>query len=236
MKPEQTRRNSLNNSGVMKKIPLVGLVILLVSAPVLGGCQGASLNLPDAKDLCLSAWYDLYKLDHFLHEDPIPHDEFSQEYPPYPKYASSDYETRYRRVFVTTHSIEIGKTHLELAPLDCLINDVRVYRSVEKAKEGFLGMDPPRFGSGVFRITGIDWDIASVGDESKAWYYAKKVLDEEREIMMRQIEAEVYFRKGFVISSVRVKTWGGDLKETESFLLDVARLSEAKISKSIALE
>jgi len=215
----------------MKKIPILGLVILLVSALVLSGC-GRPANLPDAKDLCLSVIrYDLDELTYWLDEEPIPHDEFSREYDAYPKYASSDYETRY--------PTDIRKTHLELAPGYSLENDVRVYRSVEKAEKAFLDMHPPRFGFGVFRetgITGTEWDIASVGDASKAWYYAEEVLDEKREMMMKQIEAEMYFRKGYVISSVRVKTWGGNLDETASFLLDVARVSEAKISKSIALE
>ena len=239
MRPKETRRNSLYNSGVMRKIPLLGLVILIVSAAVLSGCRGTSLNLPNAKDLCLSVWSDLYKLNYWLDEEPIPHDEFSQEYDPYPKYASSDYETRYRRVFVTWRPIEIRKTHLKLAPLDCLTNDVRVYRSVEKAKEGFADMSPPRFGFSDLRetgITGTEWDIASVGDESKAWYYAEEVLDEDREMMVKQIEAEMYFRKGYVISSVGVKTWGDNFEEAAAFLHDVARVSEAKISKSIALE
>ena len=223
----------------MKKIPLLGLVILIVSALVLSGCRGAS-NLPAAKDLCLSVIrYDLDELTYWLDEEPIPHDEFSREYDPYPKYASSDYETRYCRVFFTRYPTDIRKTQLELAPGYSLENDVRVYRSVHNAEKAFLDMSPPRFGFGVFRetgITGTEWDIVSVGDVSKAWYHAEEVLDEKREMMMKQIEAEIYFRKGYVISSVRVKTWGGNLNETAAFLLDVARVSEAKISKSIALE
>ena len=223
----------------MKKIPLLGLVILTVSTLLLSGCGRAS-NLPDAKDLCLSVWpSDFYELNYWLDEEPIPHDEFSHEYPPYPKYASSDYETCYCRVFIAPYPIEIRKTSLELTPGDCLINDVRVYRSVEKAKEGFADMSPPRFGFSDLRetgITGTEWDIIPVGDESKAWYYAEEVSDEDREMMVKQIEAEMYFRIGYVISSVKVKTWGGNFEETAAFLLDVARVSEAKISKCIAPE
>lgn len=222
----------------MKKIPILCLAILLVSALVFYGC-GRPANLPNAKDLCLSVWSDLYKLNYWLDEEPIPHDEFSQEYAPYPEYASSDYETCYLRTFFTLSPIKIRKTYLELAPGYSLINDVRVYRSVEKAKAGFADMRAPRFGfsaSNVLGMPGKEWDIDQVGDESKAWYYVEEVLDEDREMMVKQIEAEMYFRKGYVISSVEVKTWGGNFEETAAFLLDVARVSEAKISKCIAPE
>jgi len=214
----------------MKKISILGLVILLVSALVFYGC-GRPANLPNAKDLCLSELR--YELHRVLDEVPIPHDEFSREYDPYPKYASSDYETRYRRVFIAPYPSEIRKTNLELASGYSLENDVRVYRSVEKAKKGFADMRPPRFGPGVLGIPGIEWNIRSVGNESKAWYYAARALDEDREIMRKQIEAEIYFRKGYVVSSVKVTIWGGPyseesslLKQTASFILDVARVSE----------
>lgn len=234
MKPENTRRNPLNSSARMKKITILGLVILLISILPFYGCSRTA-NLPNAKDLSLSAIH--YDLDYLLDEDPIPHDEFSQEYDPYPKYSSSDYNTCYRRVFYTRYPTDINKTHLELAPGYSLENEVRVYRSVKKAKLGFADMKPPRFGFSDLQengITGTEWDISSVGDESKAWYHTEKVLDEEREIMMKQIEAEIYFRKGYVVSSISVTTWGGDLNETASFLIYVAQVSEAKISKSIA--
>lgn len=220
-----------------KEIPLLGLVILLISALVLTGCGKIPTNIPHARDLCLSQSKDLYKLECWLFPEPIPHDEFSKEYDPYPKYASSAYETRYSRAFYSHYPIDIHNTHLELAPGFCLENDVRVYRSVEKAKEGFADMRIPKFAfdSSILGIPGIEWEIAPMGDESKAWFYADEVLDDRREVMMKQIDAELYFRKGCVISSIEVKTWGGNFKETESFLLDVAQLSETKISEALVL-
>jgi hypothetical protein len=213
---------------VVKNVTISGLIILLVSSILFYGC-GKNVNLPNAKDLSLSTWSDLYKLDHFLDEEPIPNDEFSQEYDPYPKYARSDYDSCYRRVFYTRYPTDIHKTSLELAPGYSLVNEVRVYKSVEKAKAGFADMGPPSFGSGIIGIAGTSWDISLIGDESKAWYHTEQILDDNREIMRKQIEATIYFRKGYVISSISVTTWGGSLSETAAFLIDLARVSEAKI-------
>lgn len=223
----------------MKRILLIAVILL---AMLLSAC-GSPANLPNARDLCLSV--HRYDLGNLLDEDPIPDDEFSQEYPPYTEYASSDYETNYYRVFFTRHPIDIRNTHLEITSGYSLKNGVRVYRSVEKAKKGFTDMSAPRFGLVlvIAGIAGIEWDIRSVGDESKAWYYVSRVLDEDKEIMRKQIEAVIYFRKGYVVSSVEVTTWGGPyseesslLEETASFLLNVAEVSETKISESISLK
>ncbi|MBM3119018.1 MAG: hypothetical protein FJ006_05610 [Chloroflexi bacterium] len=223
---------------MIKKITILGLVILIVSSLVLNGCGVASLNLPNAKDLCLSVWpSDFYKLNYLPDEEPIPHDEFSKEYDPYPKYPTSDYETCYRRVFWGQDVCEIHGLHIELAPGFCLENQVRVYRSVEKSKKAFADMGVPRFAfsdDNIIGTPGKEWNIAQVGDESKAWRFTSEVLDEREEQLVIQHETEICFRKGQVISSISVTTWGDDLKETAAFLLDVARLSEAKISKSIA--
>lgn len=224
---------------MMKQIPPLGLVILLISALVLSGCGETSLNLPDARDLCLSAYKDLYKLEYWPDETPVPHDEFSQEYEPYPEYAESDYETRYVRVFWGQDSCEIHRTDLKLASGDCIRNDVRVYGSVETAEKAFADMRVPRFGFSdvnIYGTPGTEWGIPSVGDESNAWRFAQRVLDEKREVMVTQHEVEICFRKGPVISSVKVVVWGNDNNEVESFLLCVARLSEEKISKSISME
>lgn len=223
---------------MVNRVPLLWLVILFIFPTIWNGCGGVP-NLPHAKDLCLSEWKDLYKLNYWLDEEPIPHDEFSQEYDPNPEYESSDYETCYRRVFFTRYPIDIRKISLELAPGFSLGNEVRVYSSEKKATEGFADMRAPRFAFSDANVPGIpgkEWNIAQVGEESKAWYYAKEVVDDKRENIVRQIEAEMYFRKGHVVSSVEVITWGGSLEETAAFLLDVARLSEAKISTSIRVQ
>jgi len=229
--PRHGHREEYKNE--MKKIIALVLLIFVLA---LSGCGNTSLNLPQARDLCLSEIYDLYNLNYWLDEDPIPHDEFSQEYDPYAKYASYDYETRYYRVFYTRYPIEIHKTCLRLAPGFSLENDVRVYKSEEKAREGFADMEAPRFAfseENILGTTGTEWDIAQVGEESKAWYFAQKVLDKNNEVMVTQYEVEMYFRKGSVISSIGITVWGNDSTEVKSFLLDVAQLSENKISKSI---
>ncbi|MFC2050012.1 hypothetical protein ACFLTN_02410 [Chloroflexota bacterium] len=223
---------------MMRKIPQLGLVILIVSSLVLNGCWLESLNIPNAKDLCLSVWpSDFYELNYWPDEEPIPHDEFSKEYAPYPKYPNSDYETCYSRVFWMEDMCEIHGLHIELASGFCIGNQVRVYRSVEKSKKAFVNMGAPRFAFSEDNIVGTpgkEWNIAQVGDESKAWRFTSSVLDEKEERLITQHETEMCFRKEYVISSVSVTTWGDDLQETEAFLLDVALVSEAKISKSIS--
>jgi hypothetical protein len=174
-----------------------------------------------------------------MYPPPIPHDEFSQEYEPYSKYPSSDYQSRYRRVFYTRYPIEIKGTSLDLAPGFTIENDVRVYASIKKAENGFLDFEAPRFKINVLDIIGIpgiEWNITSIGSESKAWYYAQEVLDDNRERWVKQIEAVIIFRQGSVVSEMRVTTWGGDLRETALFLLDLARISELKISEALFLK
>jgi hypothetical protein len=219
-----------------KKFFLFGLMVLIPLTISTIGCEKITTNLIVAKDLCISEYKDLYKLDYWLYENPIPHDEFSQEYEPYSERLISDYQSRYRRVFYTRSPVEIYNTSLELAPGFTIESDVRIFKTTEKAQKGFIDFDPPRFKINVvdiIGIPGIKWDIDSIGSESKAWYYMQEVLDDNREKLVQQVEAVVIFRIESVLSEIRVTTWGGDLKETELFLLNLAQVNEYKITEAI---
>jgi hypothetical protein len=226
-----------NKTKATRRIALLWLVALIIAIVIISGCRAASPNLPNARDLCLTS-FDLYvELDYHPNKEPIADDEFSREYDPYPKIPSGDYETRYRIVFSGQDMYEINGLNLELTRTGSIANDVCVYRSVETAKAAFATWITPRFGflHSDLGIPGKEWDIAKVGDESKAWNFVDRVLDEEKEVMVTQYEVEMSFRKGFVISSVEATVWGRSSKDVESFIVSLAQLSEDKISKAIGL-
>lgn len=211
-----------------------GIIILTLGGLLINGCSDTPSITIDAKQLTLSSSGDLNGLNYSLEEEPLPDAEYSRSYDARPEYPALDYVSRYHQVFVTRNSIKINKINLELAPFQSIVNDVRVYNSIEKAKEGFMGISPPQFGPVLLGDTSVGWNIAIVGDESKAWYYTSEVVNDQEEKIEKQIQAEICFRKGSVISLIDIVTWGGSLSNTAAFLLDLARQSEAKISNNVS--
>jgi|WetSurMetagenome_2_1015567.scaffolds.fasta_scaffold470367_1 hypothetical protein len=216
------------------KWKIAGIIVLTLCGLLINGCSDTPSIIIDAKQLTLSSSGDLSGLNHSLAAEPLPDAEYSRSYDANPEYPSLNYISRYRQAFVADNPIKINKINLELAPFRCIVNDVRVFSSMEKAQAGFMGILPPQFGPVLLGDTSVGWNIAKVGDESKAWYYTSEVINDQEDKTEKQIQAEVCFRKGSVISLIDIVTWGGSLSNTAAFLLDLARQSEAKISNNVS--
>jgi len=215
---------------------VVAIVALLVASSLaLSGCGQSHPNVPDARDLCLStSSSDFADLTYTLSGLPVADDDLSAALAPNPSTASGDFETGYSRVFYARDAILVDGTSIELPPGYPLWNTVRVYDTVQKAREAFDDMDPPRF---VFSTptgrAGEELDTPSVGDESGAWYYVRQVVDEDNGTSTTEIDAQVRLRTGNTISDIGVAIWYASLDETTAFLLDVARVSNEKIADNI---
>ena len=209
--------------------------LLVAFSLALGGCAQGHPNAPEARDLCLSrSSSDFENLTYKLTEVPVADNDMSAELSPNPLSASGDFETGYSRVFYARESIHVNGTYIELPRGYPLWNAVRVYDSVQKAREAFDDMNPPRF---VYSTptgrAGKELEIPSVGDESSAWYYARTVVDEDNMMSTTEVDAQIRFRIGNAISDIGVATWYANLDETATLLLDLARVSNKKIADSI---
>ena len=219
----------------LAQIRVASAALLLTLSLLSGGCVPTHPNVPDAMDLCLSASSsDFEDLANRLSGLPVADDDLSAALAPNPSTAIGDFETGYSRVFYARDAILVDGTSIELPPGYPLWNTVRVYDTVQKAREAFDDMDPPRF---VFSTptgrAGEDLDTPSVGDESGAWYYVRQVVDEDNGTSTTEIDAQVRLRTGNTISDIGVAIWYASLDETTAFLLDVARVSNEKIADNI---
>ena len=215
---------------------VVAIVALLVASSLaLSGCKQTHPNVPDARDLCLStSSSDFANLSYRLTEFPVADDELSVPLAPNPLSTSGDFETGYSRIFYARDSIYVDGTEIELPRGFPLWNAVRVYESVQKAREAFDGMNPPRFVlSTPTGRAGKEMDITDVGDESNSWYYARTVVDEVNMTSATEVDAQIRFRTGNAISDIGVATWYAKLDQTASFLLDLAQVSNEKIADNI---
>ena len=219
----------------LAQIRVASAALLLTVSLLSGGCKQTHPNVPDARDLCLStSSSDFANLSYRLTEFPVADDELSVPLAPNPLSTSGDFETGYSRIFYAHDSIYVDGTEIELPRGFPLWNAVRVYESVQKAREAFDGMNPPRFAfSTPTGRAGKELQIPSVGDESGAWYYAREVVAEDSSTPTTEVDAQVRFRTGNAISDIGVATWYANLDQTASFLLDLARVSNEKIADSI---
>lgn len=214
---------------------LAGVALLVALSLLLSGCAQNPPNVPDSRDLCLStSSSDFRSLNYKFSVIPVADDDLSVPLAPNPVADSGDFETGYSRIFYTHEAIHVDGIDVELPRGFPLWNTVRVYDSVQKAKKAFADMDPPRF---VFHTktgrTGKELQIPSVGDESGAWYYAREVVDEDNSTSTTEVDAQIRFRTGNTISDIGVATWYGNPDATASLLLDLARVSNQKITDSI---
>jgi hypothetical protein len=215
---------------------VVAIVALLVAFSLaLSGCGQSHPNIPDARELCLStSSSDFADLSYRLTEIPITDDDFSAELAPNRGLIAGDFETGYSRIFYARDSIYVDGTDIELPRGFPLWNAVRVYDSVQKAREAFDGMNPPRF---VLNTptgrAGKEMELTDVGDESNSWFYARTVVDEVNMTSTTEVDAQIRFRTGNAISDIGVATWYANLDQTASFLLDLAQVSNQKIADNI---
>ena len=165
---------------------------------------------------------------------PVDDEDMSAVLPLDPRYPAADFETGYQRVFHVRDAIYVDNTAIVLPEGFPLWNTVKVYRAVRTAREAFDDMDPARF---VFMTptgrAGTELRIPSVADVSAAWYYARLVVDEDGGTSTLEIDAQIRFRRGNVISDIGVATWYAGRDETAAFLIDLARVSAGRISDRI---
>jgi len=211
------------------------VALLVASSLALTACVQSTPNVPEAWTLCLStSSSDFAALSYPLSGLPVVDDDLSSELPPNPENPGGDFDTGYQRVFYVRDALYVEGTSVVLPRGFPLWNAVRVYASVQKAREAFADMDPPRF---VYMTpagrSGVEMEMPSVGDESGAWYYALQVVDEGNTTSTLEVDAQIRFRAGNAISDIGLATWYAIPDETATLLLDVARVSSQKITDRI---